>query len=423
MRWLIVEDALSDRKGHWAEYIGTFRRGLQQQGDEVTILCDRQAEDFILSSLEAKPLLPQSIWHRMGDGAGALTRFLRLPLHAIKTWFSLRNYFRKHGSDPSPDIIFVPTVLPHHLLGWYFLLKSGLLDCRTTLLLFFPNLPLKLERDGSPHWLPAPTARLMAWLFEKMRPLVECRKVVLGVETEAMRRSLAHLTKLPILYLPHPVDPLPGEGSDDGDSLCFAAYGVARAEKGSDLFQSAIEKYLVNYPESRIRFAIQWVDSFNDERGNRVDLSEILSKSKRVDVISSFFQEGEYAKRFSHTSALVLPYRVSSYALRVSRVVIEAMVNGLPVIATEETTLWDQLKQFGAGKDCSNEDVDFLVLAIREMELKYAEYAALALLAAKRARDHFSVANFRNLLLDFRPADQSLETHPLSVTKEHATHE
>ena len=41
MRWLIVEDALRDRKGHWAEYIGTFLRGLEKQGDEVVILCDR----------------------------------------------------------------------------------------------------------------------------------------------------------------------------------------------------------------------------------------------------------------------------------------------------------------------------------------------------------------------------------------------
>ena len=28
MNWLIVEDALRDRKGHWLEYISTFVRGL-----------------------------------------------------------------------------------------------------------------------------------------------------------------------------------------------------------------------------------------------------------------------------------------------------------------------------------------------------------------------------------------------------------
>lgn len=423
MHWLIVEDALRDRKGHWAEYIATFRRGLEQLGDEVTILCDRRAEDFILTSLEAQPLLPESIWHRMGDGAGALTRYLRVPLHAIRTWHSIRNYFHKYFRDPSPDVIFVPTVLPHHLLGWYFLLKSGFLRKKTRLLLFFPNLPLKIASSGEIHWIPSPTARLMVWIFEKLRPLVESRRVVLGVETEQMRGALAQLTGLPVLYLPHPVEALPGGSAEKSQSLCFAAYGVARAEKGSDLFQAAIEKYLTNYPESRIRFAIQWIDSFEDECGNRIGVSEILSKSERVEVISSFFKKGEYAERLSETSALVLPYRGSSYMLRVSRVVIEAMVNGLPVITTEGTTLWDQLREFGAGECCRNEDVDSLVLAIREMEMKYADYAGSAQLAKTRAREHFSVANFRKLLLNFVQADQSLETDSSSVTKEQTRHE
>jgi hypothetical protein len=38
MKWLIVEDALRDRKGHWLEYVSTFVRGLTALGDEVAIL-------------------------------------------------------------------------------------------------------------------------------------------------------------------------------------------------------------------------------------------------------------------------------------------------------------------------------------------------------------------------------------------------
>ena len=38
MRWLIVEDALRDRKGHWVEYVSTFVRGLRELGDEVASL-------------------------------------------------------------------------------------------------------------------------------------------------------------------------------------------------------------------------------------------------------------------------------------------------------------------------------------------------------------------------------------------------
>jgi hypothetical protein len=33
MKWLIVEDALRDRKGHWLEYVSTFVRELRALGD------------------------------------------------------------------------------------------------------------------------------------------------------------------------------------------------------------------------------------------------------------------------------------------------------------------------------------------------------------------------------------------------------
>jgi glycosyltransferase involved in cell wall biosynthesis len=183
--------------------------------------------------------------------------------------------------------------------------------------------------------------------------------------------------------------------------LYFAAYGIARAEKGSDLFQSAIEKYLTLYPESRIRFGIQWMEAFEGGQGNLISVADTLTLSTRVDVIRSYFQEGEYSAWLLKTSALVLPYRSSSYALRVSRVVIEAMVNGIPVITTDGSTLWSQLERFGAGVSCKDEDVNSLVFAIRDMELKYQELYESAILSKQKAREHFSVTNFRQILKSF----------------------
>ena len=72
MNWLIVEDALRDTRGHWFEYLSTFVAGLHELGDTVTILGPRDAEPFIIESLDAKPVLPRSIWHRMHDGSGPL---------------------------------------------------------------------------------------------------------------------------------------------------------------------------------------------------------------------------------------------------------------------------------------------------------------------------------------------------------------
>ena len=284
MKWLIAEDALRDRKGHWVEYVSTFVRELRALGDEVVVLCDQRAQVFVMEQMGASPVLPESIWHRMGDWAGALKRYLRVPRHAVATFFAMRKFFKKfnhrghgeHGvggereikcetgrmdeaqcdaqeicagafeldsltsklasespirrangpaSSPvtslslqatmpeaslpatssPPDWIFVPTVLVHHLLGWRMLLKAGSVPKEARVLLFFPNLPIRLDDKGKPHWSGGPTTKLMAWLFENLRGEVECGKVVLGVETHAMRRALEGLIRMRVNYLPHPV--------------------------------------------------------------------------------------------------------------------------------------------------------------------------------------------------------------------------
>jgi hypothetical protein len=273
MKWLIVEDALRDKQGHWLEYVSTFVRDLQALGDEVQVLCDRMAQGFVIERTGAKPVLPESIWHRMGDRAGALKRYLRVPVHAVATFFAMRKFFKEfnhnrargqvrekatggwpegrgsgnervkghrrfsHGGKdntereayqrldkPSgaafslpntsypppaitshPDWIFVPTVLVHHLLGWWMLVKTGSVPVDSRVLLFFPNLPIRLDNDGNPFWFGGPTTRLMAWLFANLRAEVDSGQVVLGVETHAMREALQGLIQMRVVYLPHPV--------------------------------------------------------------------------------------------------------------------------------------------------------------------------------------------------------------------------
>jgi len=153
MKWLIIEDALRDRKGHWLEYVSTFVRELRELGDEVLVLCDARAQGVVMEQTGALPVLPESIWHRMGDGAGMLKRYLRVPGHAVATFFAMRKFFKKfnhrgHGEHgvgvdtqgeaqgDALDWIFVPTVLAHHLLGWWLLWKTGALPGESRVLLF-----------------------------------------------------------------------------------------------------------------------------------------------------------------------------------------------------------------------------------------------------------------------------------------------
>jgi hypothetical protein len=554
IKWLIVEDALRDRRGHWLEYVSTFVRGLTALGDEVVVLCDREAEGFILEQTGARPMLPESIWHRMGDGAGALERYARVPGHAWATFVAMRKIFKnflhprtdsggqiadggsqrsedgcqrtdgaKHvpcsatetepkeratryalpATSSPPHWIFVPTVLVHHLLGWWLLIRSGSVPKGSRVLLFFPNLPIGLDDSGRPFWSAGPTTKLMVWLFGQLREEVESGRVILGVETHAMRRALEGLIGMRVVYLPHPVE-VPAEARRRGEGIAakklttedtestedqfvqkqggawasqagaafsnpstselardfentspnrsaigpasslatsypppatlaspivFGCYGAARWEKGSDVLQAATRLVLQKAETLKseklktldsgrstldstpkgtaldtrhstldtLHFAIQWVEDFRDGEGNLVSIDPWLREHPQVEVIGRYFQGDEYERRLAETDVMVLPYR-SPYRLRVSRVVIEAMLHGIPVIATEETTLFAQAEEHGVVVGCEEWSAESLARAILEMAEGFGAMREAAEQKAEMVARSFSVGYFREVL-------------------------
>ncbi len=395
MKWLVVEDALRDKKGHWFEYLSTFDRELRAMGDDVTILADRSAEPFILQQLRARPVLPDSIWHRMGDRAGALRRYLRVPAHGWKTYRAVRNYLR---NGEKYDVIFVPTALVHHLLGWVWLIKGVLKKMPGRVLLFFPNTPIQLDtKTDIASWQPAPTAKLFNRLIRSLKNEVAQNRVTLGAETHPMHDALTRLTGVPFTYFPHPVhvgqhSNFSPRSATKADPLTFSSFGSARNEKGSDILIAAVDEYCRRYPDSRVRFVMQSVE------GN-AGLWVRLKNHPKVRLIPNYFNSGEYNRYLAQTDVLLLPYRRSSYGLRVSRVVIEAMVRGIPVITTRKTTLEDQAREFGAAVFCEDENTNSLVEAMHEMEQKFDQLKEQAEKLKVSAQEHFMVREFRRRLL------------------------
>jgi glycosyltransferase involved in cell wall biosynthesis len=441
MNWLIVEDALQDRKGHWYEYINTFARELRALGDNMTVLCDHRAEPFILEKFHALPVLPQSIWGRMSDNAMALKRFIRIPLHAFATLWVMRKFLARYlaSSEFKPDFIFVPTVLVHHLLGWWMLLNTASVPNGTRLLLFFPNLPILLGDNDDCQWHRGASVTLKKILFTSLRKYVESGKLILGVETRAMQNALQKLIGIPVLYFPHPVSYVPKDveiicdyglkGGErgrvtpevadqnselgDGDSkqdlghkyksanltkpILFGCYGPARWEKGTDILQKAIRQVLEQNPDIRAKFVFQWLNDFRDNNGKKKTLDPWLKNHPNVEVIDRYFKDGEYERWLAETDVMLLPYR-SPYRLRISRVAIEAMINGMPAVVSGNTTLWSDFQQFGAAYPFHDESPSSLAAAIcRMME----DFQMMSLQARERmahSRRAFSVEKFRATL-------------------------
>jgi glycosyltransferase involved in cell wall biosynthesis len=399
MIWWIFEDALRNNVGHYFEYIKTFKRGLEAEGDTVRIFVDHKAEEWVLVSLGAEPRLPRSIWARTSDNAPRWKKLLRYPGHGCATYWSVSRLLRSPASEP-PDVAFFPSVSTHHLVGLVPLLRQLAPHIPTKFLLFFPNVPIcqdpmtgqaMLKADATAKWFPA----LLAFL----RPLVEDGRVILGTETRSMQNALTTLCGLPFIYLPHPVEfdanAMPAQGSDQ---LLIGHYGSARHEKGSDLFQAASMIWLQRNPDANVHFIMQWLEDFHDNGGNLIQKDPKLVANSRFKFIDHYFDpNGGYLRQVAATNIMILPYR-EAYRFRLSRVVIETMLAGIPVVSSLSTTLHEQATEHGANIGIQMDSVESLVKGIDEAVNNYTQLVIKARDKTTDCSRHYSVSFFKKCL-------------------------
>ena len=149
---------------------------------------------------------------------------------------------------------------------------------------------------------------------------------------------------------------------------------------------------------TKAAFKLQWLGDFKDEKGQTLSKDPWLEKQVNFEFITDYFKEGSYMKQVARTDVMLLPYR-ASYSLRVSRVVIEAMIMGIPVITTQGTTLHQQAEAFGAVVSCQPNSMESLTEAIEHTVNNLDSLQDMAGQRAESAREHFSVNHFRQLIL------------------------
>jgi glycosyltransferase involved in cell wall biosynthesis len=74
------------------------------------------------------------------------------------------------------------------------------------------------------------------------------------------------------------------------------------------------------------------------------------------------------------------------------------MMNGMPVIATRGTTLFDQADEYGVVVGCGEGSAESLAEAILEIAEGFEKMRASAKKFSEKAAESFSVAYFRDLL-------------------------
>jgi glycosyltransferase involved in cell wall biosynthesis len=123
-----------------------------------------------------------------------------------------------------------------------------------------------------------------------------------------------------------------------------------------------------------------------------------LKADRRVVLLDHFFVGDEYSEALAQTDVMILPYRLHSYRLRGSRVALEAMVNGIPLIAPRESSIAEQMNEYGAGVLFEDGNVASLVEAIVSMHRDFGAVRRQAEARRAAARAEFSIERFRSIV-------------------------
>ncbi len=412
MKFLIAEEALIDRKGHWFEYITTISNQFRASGDEVRIAANSNAVEEILTELEADAVFPDSAWSKSENEKSRFSRLRQLLKHNGNLFKAADSYIQEQGGF---DVLFVPTILIDHVLGWRKFAKKHAGKQVKKIVLFFVNGQGTYQGPDKPILFSrSPNKFLFKYALSSLKKEVEKGTVLLGCETREMAKEYEAFCGLPFHYLPHAVNETPLESTGEASETLpktFSHLGFSRFEKGSDLLQQAMLRFFENHPEANVRFLLQWVTDFAKEDGSLCTKEKALLSNPKVEFINKALNSEEYKALLQQTDVMVLPYRPSSYYARVSRVAIEAAINSIPMIYTKDS--WNEslvLDNHGAGIGFNTENVDSLYQAIEYSVNNMDTLKAEAKTRRLNALEHYSAATFEHYLKSltgFSPQDSA----------------
>jgi glycosyltransferase involved in cell wall biosynthesis len=359
---LICEEALINEKGHFQSWIKAIRQMHLDAGAEVFVAGNRAVISEVKANLDVLPIYSVNSWdHGVSGKWSAWRRHLRVFAQNWRIFWETRRALRQTGPV---DMLFFTAVRVHHLLGLRALCAWGL-GCRfQKLCCFLLTSQAEYSEDFTVCRFPRQT-RLIASVLRSFDRLVRRNDVILAGDSHITCGEYEKLTGVPMTLFPSPGADLRHEKTNAGSGgLVFTILGVSTWDKGIDIFQAAILRFLERNPTSEARFVLQWAARCEAPGGVVTTIDERMRDDARITLLEKRLTNEEYAKIFSESDFIVLPYRKCTYFNRISGVAVEAAVSGKTMIVTEKTWLEWAMREFGFGVVVPESDADALCTAI-----------------------------------------------------------
>ena len=396
-RMLVVEEALKGESGHWFEYVRSVRDLNTAAGAQTVVVVHRDAQPDVVAALDAHALFPWTSWDGIYAHPRAWRRYLGIILHNWRVFWLMQRFVARHGPF---DIVFAPTVVIHHVFGWRLLMATQGHRIGQMVLLFRNNAGAYQPGRREPVF--KRSTAILRWALRSFAPLIARGRARFATDSAKLALEYRLLCGIEPQVFPSPrVSPPPPleEVFRPADApVTFACLGPARFEKGIDVMQQAIARFLAEHPQARARFVIQWNQPILDEAGALYEPDPALVADPRVDLITQAMSSERYDAEVAATDCMLLPYRRASYYARISGVAVEAVTAGVPLIYTRDTWCEDLVEDVGAGIGVDDGDVAGLAQAIAAMVADFPAISARARQRAMAARESHSGAAFTAVL-------------------------
>lgn len=382
--WSFIESQITNHTGHYYNYLRSLLQHTEARAVYVPTSCK------IANNLFIKALTPWKPKHygRYGFWAKPASAFYQLRM-SIRRFAEISELLKALDKEENHVVVWT-TVDDFELVSFLLL-----------------NVPENITLFGIVHMKVQSLYAKLAMKSLQLLNLIRHSRKALGCNSSAIQSQIKDLggDHLECAIVPYPFQKPSSINPAEPGKRFISYLGDARTEKGLSLLLACIPDLTV-----RAELFIQCNLPNNTKAKAEQEMIKKLEavkqqRNKRIFWQEEVLSDEEYQKAFISSKILVLPYLSERYEGRVSGILGEALINGVPVVVSPGTWLAEQVEMFGGGvvmKEYTNQG---LLQAVDTILADLENYSGAA---AKAGEAFYEINNAKSLK---KVIEKSYETH------------
>lgn len=369
-KWILIESQITGRFGHYSNYIKSILSIVDCERVYVPSNCDLDEPLFRKSLTPFKPR-----WFK-GKAIAKACSVLYQAKMSLKRLSEVQSIISQLENDK-------------HILFWL------TVDDFEVISFLMVKVPENISLFGISHMkMQSRYAKLVLIILRCAKILCYSRKT-LGCNTKDIAKNFQGIAGdcLNVTVVPYPYSQ-PNCRELLGDAPQYITYlGDARSEKGFCLILDCLE----NLVQKSKLFIQCYMNSGLSSKPEEEDLVTRLGEMRhqtvtdeRIHWCDGILSDVEYCQVLGSSKIILLPYLASRYEGRVSGILGEALIHGVPVIVSAGTWLADQVEAYGGGVVMKEYTAQELIGAV---DIILAEEKIFRSAARKAGEAFFAVNN------------------------------